>query len=146
RKLAREMFYAMGKHQAKLERKGKLLGRFVDIGAELYAISCACVRAHSMASEPHGRDAARLADVFAMRSRLRIRQLFAEVHTNADDSTYKLAQEVLKGTYAWIEEGAILPDTGGSAPPARGAGAAGTPDKRAPLSGERVATQVGAGA
>ena len=75
RKLAREMFYAMGKHQAKLERKGKLLGRFVDIGAELYAISCACVRAHS-----HGRASRtaatrmRLADVFAKRSRMRIRR------------------------------------------------------------------------
>ncbi|HEX2209448.1 MAG TPA: acyl-CoA dehydrogenase family protein [Longimicrobium sp.] len=146
RKLAREMFYAMGKHQAKLERKGKLLGRFVDIGAELYAISCACVRAHSMANEPHGRDAARLADVFARRSRLRIRQLFNEIHTNADDATYKLAQEVLKGNYAWLEEGAILPDADGSAPPAPGAGAAGTADRRAPISGERVATQVGAGA
>jgi hypothetical protein len=147
RKLAREMFYAMGKHQAKLERKGKLLGRFVDIGAELYAISCACVRAHSMADEPHGREALRLADVFARRSRLRIRQLFAEIGTNADDSTYRLAMDVLKGKYAWLEDGAILAhDDGPEAPPSPGAGAAGTTDRRAPISGERVATQVGAGA
>jgi alkylation response protein AidB-like acyl-CoA dehydrogenase len=147
RKLAREMFYAMGKYQAKLERKGKLLARFVDIGAELYAISAACVRAHSMADEPHGREALRLADVFAKRSRLRIKQLFSEIHTNADDSTYKLAQEVLKGNYAWLEDGAITTlhgDTG--VPPSPGAGSAGTPDKRGSLSGERVATQVGAGA
>jgi hypothetical protein len=53
---------------------------------------------------------------------------------------------VLKGNYAWLEEGAILPDAGGSAPPSPGAAAAGTIDKRAPISGERVATQVGAGA
>jgi alkylation response protein AidB-like acyl-CoA dehydrogenase len=147
RKLAREMFYAMGKHQAKLERKGKLLGRFVDIGAELYAISCACVRAHSMADEPHGREAQRLAAVFAKRSRLRIRQLFAEIGTNADDSTYRLAMDVLKGKYAWLEEGAILQhDAGPDAPPSPGAGAAGTTDTRQPISGSRATEQVGAGA
>jgi alkylation response protein AidB-like acyl-CoA dehydrogenase len=147
RKLAREMFYAMGKHQAKLERKGKLLGRFVDIGAELYAISCACVRAHSMKDGPNGREAQRMADVFSRRSRLRIRQLFAEVHTNADDATYRLAQDVLAGKYAWVEEGAIpsWPEEGTGAPPSPGAGSAGNVDKRAPISGSRVAEQVGAG-
>jgi alkylation response protein AidB-like acyl-CoA dehydrogenase len=149
RKLAREMFYAMGKYQAKLERKGKLLGRFVDIGAELYAISCACVRAHSMKDEPHGRDAQRLADVFSRRARMRIRSLFAEIHDNADDATYRVALDVLKGKYAWLEEGAIQAwsDELPSAPAAPGGStAAGTPEKRAPLSDTRVATQVGAGA
>lgn len=147
RKLAREMFYAMGKHQAKLERKGKLLGRFVDVGAELYAISCACVRAHSLRGEPYGRDAVRLADVFAKRSRMRIRQLFAEIGNNADDSTYRLAQDVLKGKYAWIEEGAIQAWPDDDAPGVADGGsaaAAGTPSHRAPISGSRVAEQVGA--
>ena len=147
RKLAREMFYAMGKHQAKLERKGKLLGRFVDIGAELYAISCAVVRAHSMRRLPHGRDAARLADVFAKRSRMRIRRLFAEIGNNADDSTYRLAQDVLKGRYAWLEDGAIQAwpdDDAPAAPPAGKAGSAGTPSERAPISGSRATEQVGA--
>ena len=147
RKLAREMFYAMGKHQAKLERKGKLLGRFVDIGAELYAISAACVRAHSMKSEAHGRDAQRLADVFARRARMRVRRLFSEIKHNADDPTYRLAQDVLKGKYAWLEEGAIQAWSDEvPAAPAGGGSVGGTPEKRAPLSDTRVATQVGAGA
>ena len=51
RKLARSTFYLMGRHQAKLERKGALLGRIVDIGAELYAIACACVYAQTLAEE-----------------------------------------------------------------------------------------------
>ncbi|HYR09917.1 MAG TPA: hypothetical protein VEQ60_19240, partial [Longimicrobium sp.] len=63
------------------------VARRLNDAEALYAISCACVRAHSMADEPHGREAQRLADVFARRSRLRIRQLFAEIGTNADDST-----------------------------------------------------------
>ena len=51
RKLARSTFYAMGRYQAKLEQKGALLGRVVDIGAELYAISAACVYANTIAKE-----------------------------------------------------------------------------------------------
>ena len=53
---------------------------------------------------------------------------------------------MLKGNYAWLEEGAILHDAGPAAPKSPGSAAAGTPDKRGSLSGERVAPQVGAGA
>ncbi|HEX7243746.1 MAG TPA: acyl-CoA dehydrogenase family protein [Longimicrobiaceae bacterium] len=140
RKLARSMFRAMAQYQAKLERKQALLGRFVDIGAELYAISAACVRAQALRNEPHGEEAARLADVFCRRSRLRIRQLFSQLWTNADDSTYRLAQDVLKGKYAWLEEGAIQ-----AVPDVRAAPKTGPQvplDK--PISGERVATKIGA--
>lgn len=141
RKLARSMFMAMGKYQAKLERKQALLGRFVDIGAELYAMSCACVRAQHLRDGAQGRDAARLADVFCRRARMRVRRLFAEINQNADDPTYKLAQDVLKGQYAWLEEGAIraVPDG------ARVVGPKSTPPMERNLSDTRVATQVGAG-
>ncbi len=140
RKLARSMFRAMAQYQAKLERKQALLGRFVDIGAELYAISAACVRAHSLRNEPHGEEASRLADVFCRRSRLRIRQLFSELWTNADDSTYRLAQDVLKGEYSWLEAGAIQ-----AVPDVRAAPRTGpqVPLEK-PVSGERVATKIGA--
>ena len=144
RKLAREMFYAMGKYQAKLERKGKLLGRFVDIGAELYAMSCACVRAQSLAKEPHGRDAQRLADVFCKRSRLRIKALFSQIGQNADDSTYRLAQDVLKGQYAWLEEGAIGAWPAEGDAPAGGSTSAGTSSQRGDISQTGATAQVGA--
>jgi alkylation response protein AidB-like acyl-CoA dehydrogenase len=137
RKLAREMFYAMGKYQAKLEKKGHLLGRFVDIGAELYAMSCACVRAQDMRDGPSGREAAMLADLFCRRSRLRIKQLFSEVHDNADDPTYKVAQDVMKGRYAWVEEGAVsvipehtLAPNPGSQPPVERKVSGATPAER----------------
>src|SRR5262245_61832032 len=45
RKLARVTFYAMARWQGRLERKQGFLGRIVDIGAELFAISAVCVRA-----------------------------------------------------------------------------------------------------
>jgi alkylation response protein AidB-like acyl-CoA dehydrogenase len=142
RKLARSMFRAMTQYQAKLERKGALLGRFVDIGAELYAMSSACVRAQALRNEPYGAEAMRLADLFCLRSRLRIRTLFSELWTNADDPTYRVAQDVLKGKYAWLEEGAIQAVPDGRLAPKPGPG-----EKHAgePISGTRVATQMGAG-
>ncbi|HYJ80861.1 MAG TPA: acyl-CoA dehydrogenase family protein [Longimicrobiaceae bacterium] len=141
RKLARNMFYAMGKYQAKLERKQAVLGRFVDIGAELYAVSATCVRAHALRDAPHGAEALRLADVFCRRSRLRVKQLFSELWDNADEPTYKLAQEVLQGRYAWLEEGSVaaIPDLVTAPKPGSS-----TPVERS-VAGERAATEVAAG-
>jgi alkylation response protein AidB-like acyl-CoA dehydrogenase len=143
RRLARTMFYAMGRYQAKLERKQALLFRFVDIGAELYAMSAACVRAEGMRQQgTDGEKAVRMADVFCRRARRRIAHLFAEVSRNADNSTYRLAQEVLRGEHAWLEQGAMqaIPDgvhlAGGAPAPRRGG---------AELSETRETTQVGAG-
>ena len=143
RKLARSMFYAMSRYQAKLERKQALLGRFVDIGAELFAISAACVRAHSMQNQPNGRDALRLADVFCRRSRKKVERLFDEVWSNTDDATYKLAQEALQGRYAWMENGALeaIPPTADVAPEL----GPGEMFAGEPISGTKVTTQVGAG-
>ena len=140
RKLARSMFYAMGRYQAKLERKQALLGRFVDIGAELYAMSATIVRAHALRDGPNGQDAVRLADVFCKRTRLKVKKLFHDVWDNEDDATYRLAQDVLKGRYAWIEEGAVTAIREGAVAP----GPQSTAPAERNLSGERTATQVGA--
>ena len=43
RKLARNTFYGMARWQGGLERSQAFLGRIVDIGAELWAMSAACV-------------------------------------------------------------------------------------------------------
>ena len=45
RKLARSTFWGMSRWQAGLEKRQAWLGRIVDIGAELFAISSACVYA-----------------------------------------------------------------------------------------------------
>ena len=87
RKLARSTFYAMGRYQARLEQKGHLLGRIVDIGAELYAIACACVYAdtHRPASSPTaGDEAFELADLFCKQARRRADGLFDELWANDD--------------------------------------------------------------
>jgi hypothetical protein len=138
RKLARNMFYAMGKYQARLEKKGALLGRFVDIGAELYAMSSVVVRARAMADGPNGRQAQQLADVFCRRARLRVKQLFHDVWENADDPTYKLAQGVMKGDFAFIEEGAV------TAIPEHTLASGAQPPVERRVTAERQATRLGA--
>jgi hypothetical protein len=36
-----------------------------------------------------------------------VNQLFGSVFSNDDDRTYRLAQSVLKGDEAWLEEGLV---------------------------------------
>jgi alkylation response protein AidB-like acyl-CoA dehydrogenase len=107
RKLARSIFLAMGRYQARLEKKGAFLGRIVDIGAELYAISCACVYAQTVAKEqPQRKDEAfELAGLFCEQARRRADAKFAELFSNDDDSAYKTAQQILEGRYSWFEAG-----------------------------------------
>jgi alkylation response protein AidB-like acyl-CoA dehydrogenase len=111
RKLARSTFYAMGRYQAKLEQKGSLLGRIVDIGAELYAIASACTYASTLAEEgPQNKDAVdELADLFCNQARRRADALFHALWANDDDDQYKVAQSVLEGRYEFFESDVIDP-------------------------------------
>src|SRR5262250_1526491 len=86
RKLARSTFYGMARWQGRLERKQGFLGRIVDIGAELFAISAACVRAQLDATTgtERGSVAFELAGLFPAQSRHRAEALFAPVWTNTD--------------------------------------------------------------
>ncbi|MYX71415.1 acyl-CoA dehydrogenase family protein [Streptomyces sp. SID3915] len=114
RKLARSTFYAMSRWQGRMETKQNFLGRIVDIGAELFAMSAACVRAeHLRATGDHGREAYQLADVFCRQARLRVEELFARLWANTDDIDRRVVDGVLSGTYAWLEEGVIDPSGDG---------------------------------
>jgi alkylation response protein AidB-like acyl-CoA dehydrogenase len=105
RKLARSTFYAMGRYQASLEQKGAILGRIVDIGAELYAIACACVYATTIGTE----EARELADLFAKQARRRADVLFAELFDNDDAEQYRTAQKILEGRHTWFEADVLDP-------------------------------------
>jgi hypothetical protein len=127
RKLARSTFYAMGRYQARLEKKGHLLGRIVDIGAELYAIACACVYADTIGREQPDRrkEAVELADLFCGQARRRADRLFTELFDNDDADHYRAAQHVLAGRYGWFEHDVLDPAGDGpmmprSAEPAAG--------------------------
>jgi alkylation response protein AidB-like acyl-CoA dehydrogenase len=111
RKLARSTFYAMGRYQARLEQKGALLGRIVDIGSELFAIAAACTYASTLAQDdPANRDSIHeLADLFCRQARRRTERLFTELWSNDDDHQYDLAQSLLKGRYRFFERDVLDP-------------------------------------
>jgi len=115
RKLARATFYGMARWQGKLERKQGFLGRIVDIGAELFAISAACSRAQLDATSgtDRGPVAFELAKVFCAQARQRAEELFTQLWHNTDAQDSALARHVLAGRYAWLEEGVIDPSIPG---------------------------------
>ncbi len=116
RRLARALFHAMIRFGPRLEKRQAVLGRLVDIGAELLAISAACSRARALGrAAPDERGPEELADLFSRQARRRIRVLFAGLRGNDDTRAYRTARTVLEGGHAWLEHG-IVRDTGDGAP------------------------------
>lgn len=110
RKLARSTFYAMSRWQGRMETKQGFLGRVVDIGAELFAMSAACVRAeHLRGRGDHGTEAYQLADAFCRQSRIRVEELFRRLWTNTDELDRKVVSGVMSGSYEWLEAGIVDP-------------------------------------
>ncbi len=99
RRLARSIFHAMLRHGPKLERKQLLLGRFVDIGAELFAITATCWRAEQILKTDKSRSEyfTGLVDFFCQSARLHISEKFHELRANTDYPGYQLSQKVLAG-------------------------------------------------
>ncbi|MGI9041633.1 MAG: acyl-CoA dehydrogenase family protein, partial [Gemmatimonadales bacterium] len=110
RRLARTLFHCMIRFGPKLERRQAVLGRLVEIGAELLAITAACSRANAMSKRDGARQPAgpeELADVFCRHARRRVEERFAAVFDNDDLATYGVAQQVLRNEHTWLEEGMV---------------------------------------
>ena len=126
-RLARSIFYSMIRFGPGLERKQAVLGRIVEIGAELFVMVATAVHAKALVDKnPSDRSPYELADLFCRHARTRIRERFDHLFANHDAETYRVAQEAMKGTFEWLEEGLVtadwLPQAGGNAE----AGAIGT--------------------
>jgi alkylation response protein AidB-like acyl-CoA dehydrogenase len=115
RKLARSTFYGMGRWQARLEQKQSFLGRIVDIGAELFAISAAVCYADTIGREQPERktEAVELAELFSQQAKRRAETLFHDLWSNDDDANYAAGQRVLAGRYSWQEDGIADPSGDG---------------------------------
>lgn len=100
RKLARRLFFAMAMNGPSLEKKQMLLGRFVDIGAELVILAITLAYAQTQVTAA-AEDAKRmehflnLAGYFAKLTRQKINATFRDISTNADDQGYRLAREMM---------------------------------------------------
>jgi hypothetical protein len=114
RKLARSTFYGMARWEAGTEDHGALLGRIVDIGAELLAMAAAVVYAQTAIREHPERAAEtrELAEAFCNQARHRAERLCHELWSNADVPNHRLALDVLKGRHTWLEAGIIDPSFG----------------------------------
>lgn len=115
RRVARATFYGMSRWQGALEHKQGFLARIVDIGAELFAISAVCSRAHSDAERfpDRARSAYELADAFCQQARVRVESLFTALWDNTDSLDGKLARRVMNDHYTWLEEGIVDPSIPG---------------------------------
>ncbi|MFT5634316.1 MAG: alkylation response protein AidB-like acyl-CoA dehydrogenase [Rubritalea sp.] len=93
RKLSRALFISMIAQGPKLEKRQLLLGRYVDIATELFAMSVAVARAYS-----DGCTAKDMLTVeyICIRGEERVTTLFKECGTKADSSGYTLTQLLLK--------------------------------------------------
>jgi alkylation response protein AidB-like acyl-CoA dehydrogenase len=123
RRLGRALFHAMVRFGPGLEKRQMVLFRAVDIGAELYAMSATCVRAHMRMVTEGRAEAIDLADAFCRDSRMRIADLFRELYGPLDAQMHRLAEDVLSGKHAWLEHGIVEEEVAAA---------------------ERVATHVGA--
>jgi alkylation response protein AidB-like acyl-CoA dehydrogenase len=108
RRLARAIFLNMMRHRAKLERRQRLLARIVDIGAELTAMAAACARARTLAAgAERDHKPMDLADAFCRAARRRVDELFRALSRNDDVASYELAQRIVAGDHAWLEQGIL---------------------------------------
>jgi alkylation response protein AidB-like acyl-CoA dehydrogenase len=110
RHLARSIFHAMMRYQARLERKQMTLFRLVDIGTDLFAMSASIAYA-TMLSKKGGerQNAVDLADVFCREARMRIDYNFKHLFDNHDEESYRLVMKVLKGNFDWFEGQLVEP-------------------------------------
>jgi alkylation response protein AidB-like acyl-CoA dehydrogenase len=118
RKLARTLFHCMVRFGPKLEKRQAVLGRLVEIGAELLAIAAACSRAQAMSrTDPGNRGPIELADLFSRQARRRVEDRFAAVFDNDDVATYAVAQQVIGNEHTWLEQGMVRLADERQAPP-----------------------------
>lgn len=111
RRLARATFHTMVRFGPALEKRQAVLGRIVDIGAELLVMSAVIVRARTLKERGTGESGVdALADTFCRQSRRRIADRFRSLFDNEDTATYALSSRYLKGEFTWLEEGVVSLD------------------------------------
>lgn len=101
RKLARRLFFAMVMNGPSLEKKQVLLGRFVDIGAELFVLSTTIAYAQSRVVESSMNSAQvdhmlKLVTYFGELTRQKVGELFRALSHNTDSAGYAVARQFME--------------------------------------------------
>lgn len=107
-KLARNIFWYMGKYQQKLERKQMILGRLMEIGTELFVMAATCSYAIMKHNEnPSDQTPIDLADYFCRMAKRRVLGHYNSLTDNEDRAANALAKKVMDDELKWLEEGII---------------------------------------
>jgi hypothetical protein len=110
KRLARKLFWTMGKYQQKMEFEQLLLGNFVDIGTDLFVMAATLSYADYMLTENPGDDTPQeLADLFCREARKRIEANFQAVGHNHNRSYKKVAGLLMDGKLGWLANGSMNP-------------------------------------
>lgn len=110
--LAREIFHKMIFYQQRFVHKQNILNRFIDIGADMFAICCVCSYADSLfKKDGKKKDGLELADLFSKQARARIMKNFKEISHNTDRLSNSVAKKALLGDYEWLEDDIIKETT-----------------------------------
>lgn len=101
-----ELFESMLKHRQKLEGEQLLLGRYMDIGTDLFAMAACCSYAlYLHKNNPLDSSPLDLADYFCILARRRIKERFSAVRDNDNKQGNKIAERVIKKDFRWLEKG-----------------------------------------
>ncbi|HEY8903144.1 MAG TPA: hypothetical protein VIM48_05525, partial [Chthoniobacterales bacterium] len=105
KRLGRRLFHQMLRYGPALEKQQLLLARFVEIGAELFAMSASIARAQQMITRGNGEaeSAVGLALYFCKAARLRIEERFRHIGENVDLAGYRLARSLLGEVPAFLQ-------------------------------------------
>jgi hypothetical protein len=107
RRLARATFHTMVRFGPALEKRQAVLGRIVDIGADLFVMTAVVSRARMLVAQGKDASALELADVHCRRARRRIGERFRALFSNDDRATHLIAKRFLDGELIWLEGGIV---------------------------------------
>ena len=111
-RLARALFHAMARHGPGLEKRQLLLGRLVDIGTELFALSASALHADALlryrdeTACPRA-ELVQLIRLIHAEARERIDAAFAGLARNSDTEHYAFAQALLEDGHRYLREGIV---------------------------------------
>lgn len=111
RRLARALFHAMARHGPALEKRQLLLGRLVDIGTELFALSAAVVHADALSRRGDPayprEELIRVVESCHRLARQRIATAFANLRCNPDGPNHALAGSLLAEGHRHLRDGIV---------------------------------------
>ncbi len=103
KRLARSMFHTIVRYQQKLEKEQLILGHFVDIGTDLFAMAASLSRAeYLLANGKSPQNTQNLVDLFCQQARLRIERHFELLSQGNSKLLKAVTRDFMADQYGWM--------------------------------------------